>query len=158
MKKGFSLAALTATATIIIILMSVVIISGNKTGDSRKKSNFAAEISTLQSAIDSYISSNPYDYPFLNSVTLDLSNVSEQNRLQFTNNGDKIDGNVISLYEIDYEKIGYTNLKYVNKKESTNDVYLVSGTTYKVYYGCGFKVGNEVYYTLTDELKSNLGL
>jgi hypothetical protein len=136
-----------------IILISVVTISGNKMSNNRKLANFATEISTIQDAVDAYLSSNPNDYPILNSVNVNLTNVSQTNRLQFTNNGDIITNNSINLYEIDYNKINYTNLQYGTKKNDNTDVYLMSASTSKVYYIKGFKSGENVYYTFNDELK-----
>lgn len=156
MKKGVSLAALTATITIMIILISVVTISGSKMLNNTKITNFATEIKTIQQAVDTYLLKNPDEYPVSNSIILDLSNVSSENRLQFTDNGDVIVNDSISLFEIDYNKIGYTDLKYGNKKDGENDIYVLSGITGKVYYAKGFKVGSEIFYTLTSGLEKAL--
>ena len=156
MKKGFSIAALVATVTIMVILISVATISANNMSKNTKASNFAVEINSIEQAVNSYIQSNPNDYPILNSVTIDVSTIGDANKVQFTNNGDTISNNQITLFEIDYNKINYGNLKYGTKKDGTNDVYLFSTVTNKVYYAKGFKVGNKAYYTLTDELKKKI--
>lgn len=156
MKKGVSLVALVTTIVIMLILITVVTISGNKMSNNTKKTNFATEINSIQKAVDSYLEKNEDDYPILNNIIINLSNVSDENRLQFTSNGDKIINNIISLFEIDYEKIGYTDLKYGNKKDGENDIYVLSAITGKVYYVKGFKTNNKVYYTLTEELQKSL--
>lgn len=154
MKRGVSLSTLVATTVIIIILITVVTISGAKMSDNIRKTSFALEIKTIQQSIDSYLHEHQNEYPTAGSIVLDLSNVSSKN--QFTDNGDIITNNTISLFVIDYTKIGYTNLKYGNKKDGKNDIYVLSGITGKVYYAKGFKVGNQVYYTLTPELEKVL--
>lgn len=156
MKKGVSLAALMATITIIVILISTVTISGKKMSDNVKKSNFALEINSIQQSVDSYVEKNNGMYPITNSVVVNLSDVSDENKEQFTNNGEMISGNTISLFEINYNDINFTKLKYGNKEEGNTDVYLVSAITGKVYYAKGFKIGSKVYYTLTDELKKSI--
>ena len=149
MKKGISLAALTATITIMIILISTVVISGNNMSNNTKKSNFLKEINSIQESVNTYLDNNYNDYPILNNVVIDLSNVSDENKEQFIQNGEEIINNTLSLYEIDYEKIKYTNIKYGNKKDGDNDVYVLSTVTGNVYYAKGFKVGNEVIYCST---------
>lgn len=156
MKRGVSIATLTATVTIMIILITTVTISASNMLNNVKRTNFATEISSIQKSVDSYLQKNENDYPILGSVLINLDNVSEESKLQFTNNGENITNNVITLFNIDYEKIGYTDLKYGNKENGENDIYVLSGLTGKVYYAAGFKVGNEVYYTLTDELKKKI--
>lgn len=156
MKKGISLAALISTITIILILITVVTISGSKMSNNTKRSSFATEINTIQKSVDSYLQRNENEYPILNNIIIDLSNVSDENKKQFTDNGDKIINNTIALFEIDYSKIGYTDLKYGNKKEGKNDMYLLSGVTGRVYYAKGFVVGENTYYTLTSDLEKVL--
>lgn len=156
MKKGVSIAAVTATITIMIILITVVTISGHKMSENSKRSNFALEIYSIQQAVDSYLQNNPNDYPILSSVIINLTNVADENKLQFTNNNDIITDNKISLFEIDYDKIGYSNLKYGNKQDGENDIYLLSAVSGKVYYAKGFIASNEVYYTLTPTLEKVL--
>ena len=149
MKRGISLAALVATITIMIILVSTVVMAGNNMYNNVKKSNFLKEINSIQESVNAYLDKNPNEYPILNNLVIDLSNVSDENKAQFSQNREDITNNMVSLYEIDYEKIGYNNLKYGNKKQGTNDVYVLSTTTGKVYYSKGFKVGSEVIYTST---------
>lgn len=156
MKKGISLAALISTITIILILSTTVIISSNKMSNRTKRNNFATEIHTIQKSVDSYLQKNENEYPILNSIIIDLSNVSDENKKQFTDNGDKIVNNTISLFEIDYSKIGYTDLKYGNKKDGKNDMYLLSCITGRVYYAKGFVAGENIYYTLTSDLEKVL--
>ena len=105
-----------------------------------KKTNFLKEINAIQERVNAYLNENPNDYRILNNVVINVSNESEKNKTQFTSNGEEIISNTVSLYEIDYEKIGYDNLKYGNKSSGTNDIYVMSATTGKVYYAKGFKV------------------
>lgn len=146
MKKGISIAALTATITIMVVLVSTVVITGNKMSNNVKKSNFLSEINMIQESVNSYMQKNPNNYPILNNVIIDLSNVSSDNQKQFSENGDEINNNTVSLFEIDFEKLNYQNLKYGRKKYGENDIYVMSATTGKVYYAKGFEVGNEIIY------------
>lgn len=156
MKKGISLISLMATITIMIILISTVAISGTQMSNQRKLADFATEISALQDSVNNYLKINPYDYPILDSVIVDLNQVSKENQEQFIANGDRILNNTIHLYEIDYQKINHTHLKYGKDGEDKADRYLLSAETGKVYYIKGLKVGKQVYYTLTEELKKKI--
>lgn len=153
MKKGFSLVALVAAVVIMLIFISVITVSGSNMARSRKLSSFATEINTVQKAVDTYLNTNSNDYPILESVQINLSSLASDSKVQFTDNGDTISNNTITLYKIDYDKIGVTDLEYGNYSYGENDVYLLSAVTSKVYYVKGFKVGSKVYYTITDEVK-----
>ena len=117
-----------------------------------KKTNFLKEINAIQERVNAYLNENPNDYRILNNVVINVSNESEKNKTQFTSNGEEIISNTVSLYEIDYEKIGYDNLKYGNKSSGTNDIYVMSATTGKVYYAKGFKVWSETIYASTTDV------
>ena len=51
MKRGISLAALVATITIMIILVSTVVMAGNNMYNNVKKSNFLKEINSIFSVL-----------------------------------------------------------------------------------------------------------
>ena len=108
----------------------------------------------LQTAVDAYYTKNNATFPASNAIVLNLSNATSKVKGQFTTN-DSITNDAITLYEIDYALIGVDSLKYGRKQDGTNDVYAISRNSGKVYYAKGLKIGNDIYYTLTDDI-SNL--
>lgn len=152
MKKGISLVALIATVSIMIILITTVTISGIATADNSKKLTLSTELTLLKESIDGFNAKSNGEYPISGSISLDISNVSNNSKLQF--NGENIVNNKVILYEIDYKLMGITSLKYGLKKDGLNDIYVFSKDTKRVYYAKGIAVGNKTYYTLTDDLKS----
>lgn len=151
MKKGISLIALMATITILLILVTTVTISGIQSADNAKRTMFATEISNLQESVDAYKLKNNGDYPTKDIVSVNLGSVSANSITQF--NGEKISNSTLSLYEIDYDKLNITSLRYGNKTDGDNDVYALSQDTGRVYYVKGLNVGSKTYFTLTDDLK-----
>ena len=147
-----------ATVTIMLILMTTIIIAANNISSNAKRINFASEIKTIQQAVDSYVTKNEGEYPTVNSIVMDISKLDPTYQTQFTANQESvIDGKII-LNEIDYQKIGITDLKYGNGKRGTNDIYAVSTQTGKVYYVMGVTISNYSYYTLTSDLSKLLKL
>lgn len=147
-----------ATVTIMLILMTTIIIAANNISSNAKRINFASEIKTIQQAVDSYVTKNEGEYPTVNSIVMDISKLDPTYQTQFTANQESvIDGKII-LNEIDYQKIGITDLKYGNGKRGTNDIYAVSNQTGKVYYVMGVTISNYAYYTLTSDLAKLLKL
>ena len=147
-----------ATVTIMLILMTTIIIAANNISNNTKRINFASEIKSIQQAVDSYVEKNEGEYPTVNSVITDISQLDPIYQSQFTANGESlIDGKII-LNEIDYSKIGVTDLKYGTGKRGNNDIYAVSNQTGKVYYVMGINIDNYSYYTLTQDLLNLLKL
>lgn len=155
MKKGISFTILAITVLIMVILLTSLTIAGSSTVNNSKKLSFATEISTLQMAVDSYKEKNN-TYPIKNSIVVDISDLNEYERSQFTRNDEELELNRIVLNEIDYEKISINSLKYGKQEDGENDLYAVSPKTGKVYYAKGMKVGTKSYFALTDELNKTL--
>lgn len=154
MKKGFSFIVLTASVVVILLLVTTVTIAGTTTANNSRKLSFAMELNALTQSVNSYANSNNGEYPVGNNIVVNISNIDSEYVSQFSD--EEIVGNTVALAEIDYEKIGYTTLKYGNGKDGENDVYAVSPLTGKVYYAKGLKIGTKVYYTLTSELENTL--
>jgi hypothetical protein len=114
------------------------------------------ELKTMGQAVSSYFDKNNETYPTGNLIVLDLTNLTSDSRLQFEENGETIINNKVNLYEIDYQKIDTTSLKYGNKKDGENDIYVVSQKTGKVYYAKGYTVGSKTYFAITQELAKTL--
>lgn len=153
-KKGISMVVLIATITIMLILITTATIAGTTTANNSKKIAFASEISSIESAVKNYASVNDSTYPIKSSVVLDISGAKNE-IAQF--NDENISSNyTVVLYEIDYEKINITSLKYGNLKQDSNDEYLISLKTGKVYYAKGLQIGSNTYFSYTDDLKDLL--
>lgn len=110
----------------------------------------------IQNAVDAYYTKNNATFPVKDTVILDISNVRANVKGQFTENGETIVNNTITLCEIDYDKIGIDALKYGRKQNGSQDVYVVSRKTGNVYYALGVKIGNDTYYSLSDDIKNIL--
>ncbi|MDD2376659.1 MAG: type II secretion system protein [Clostridia bacterium] len=152
MKKGITLLALVATIVIMSILLTTVTISGIATVNNAKKMNFASEASLLQESVEAYSTKNNGEFPIGDSIQLNITGVTPDSLMQF--DGEVIIDNKVVLYELDYELLGITSLKYGLGQNGPEDIYVVSKDTNRVYYAKGIPVGNVTYYTLTDELKS----
>lgn len=147
-----------ATVTIMLILMTTIIIAANSISDNSKRISFASEIKSIQQAVNSYVTKNEGEYPTVNSIVVDISKLDPTYQTQFTANQESVVDGKIILNEIDYQKIGITDLKYGNGKRGTNDIYAVSTQTGKVYYVMGVTISNYSYYTLTSDLSKLLKL
>ena len=153
MKKGISLSVLSVIIVIMVILTTTVTTTGSMALSNSKKMKFASEIAFVQEMVDKYINDKS-DYPTNNIVEVDLSNVTANSIVQFD---DEIkNGNVITLYELDFSLLGKTDLIY-GTKEDAKDIYALSKDTGRVYYIKGLKVRDITYYTLTEDLKESIG-
>lgn len=152
MKKGIAMATLVAIIFVMLILVSVITVTGINTSNTSKKITFASELKMLQDSVDSYRTKNLGEYPASDFVTIDLSGASLDVKKQFEDKGEEILDSKVILSKIDYIKLDLTSLAR-GTSDTTDDIYVVSNKTGKVYYAKGLKIGNNTYYTLTDELK-----
>lgn len=150
-KKGISLIILATTVVIMMILITTVTISGVSTLNRTKKMKFATEVSFIQEMVNSYKMNHMGEYPVGNSVQMDISGVTSKAMPQFDGET-RTATSTITLYEIDLNLLGKTDLTYGNRK-SADDIYLVSKETDRVYYAKGLKASGNTYYTLTEELQ-----
>ena len=159
-KKGISMIVLLITIAVFLILVTVVTISSNKILNNTKKKQFAREIYEVQNLVDKYkYEKEEYPYTILDdntneSISIDIT---DEIKNQFENE-DITEDNKVVLYSIDLNKIGAENItRGIKKDNNLKDVYAFSNKTGIVYYIDGYKVGNNTYYTLTDELKKIIG-
>lgn len=156
MKKGISLIVLFIVVLVIIILATTLTVTGINVYNNSKITRFATEMAYVKEALDAYRTQNNGMYPIKDAVVLDISQVSSKAKVQFQD--ENITDNKVTLYEIDFSLLGVNELSYGNKKEGDKtDMYVVSMDTSNVYYAKGYKVNNNTYYTLTDELKEAIG-
>lgn len=153
MKKGIAMASVVVIISVMILLISVITVTGLNTANTSKKISFASEIKMLQDSIDSYRTKKDGEYPINDFVTIDLTNASDDTKKQFEDNNEDILNNKVILNKVDYTKLDILNLTR-GKDINSDDVYVVSNKTGIVYYAKGLKIGNETYYALTEELKA----
>ena len=159
-KKGISMIALLITISVFLILLTVITISSDKIVNNTKKKQFAREIYEVQNLVDKYkYEKEEYPYTILDdntkeSISIDITDdINDQFKNEGVTEGDKA-----KLYTIDLNKIGAENItRGIKKDNNLKDVYAFSEKTGIVYYIKGYKVGKNVYYTLTDELKGQIG-
>lgn len=159
-KKGISMIALLITIAVFLILLTVITISSDKIINNTKKKQFAREIYEVQNLVDKYkYEKEEYPYTILDDNTKESMSIDITDDLndQFDSEGVK-EGDKVELYTIDLNKIGAENItRGIKKDNNLKDVYAFSEKTGIVYYIKGYKVGKNVYYTLTDELKGQIG-
>ena len=157
LKKGVSLIVLLMTIAVMLILLTTITVSSSNIINNSKKRQFAKELYEIQNLVDKYKYENN-DYPYI--IENDENKTVKKNVENISNifvGEEKVD-NVITLYPINLSKVGVENLsRGINKEDNEEDVYAFSNKTGKVYYVKGYKVGDDTYYTLTDELKELLG-
>ena len=155
MKKGIAMVTLVVTIAVMITLVSVITYTGINTANTSKKIVFASEIKMVQESVDGYRTKNDGDYPISDFVTIDLTGASSDVKKQFTDNAEEIIDNKLYLSKIDYTKLDLNSLTR-GVSQTDDDIYVFSIKTGIVYYAKGLKIGNNTYYTLTDELKNLL--
>ena len=154
MKKGIAMVTLVVIISVMLILVSVITVSVVNVSNTSKKIAFASEINMLQESVNSYRTNNN-EFPIIDFVVIDLSGASDDVKKQFQENSEDITDDKVYLNKIDYTKLDISSLSR-GVSESEDDIYVVSSKTGIVYYAKGLKIGNETYYTLTDELKNLL--
>lgn len=146
MKKGLSLLSLMITVIIIILLATTVTISATSSINNSRKISFATEISFIQESVNNYYTQND-TIPVLEKIYFHFD---EKYKYEF--NDEKVVDNTVELYKLDLSKIGNIETTY-GKNAREDDVYAVSLDTNKIYYVAGLSIGNNIYYSLTDDLK-----
>ncbi len=155
LKKGIAMVTLVAVISIMLLLVSIITISGIQTSNTSRKITFASELDMLQDAVDSYRTINNGEFPISDFIVLDLKTASEDVKNQFVKNDEEILNDTVLLSKIDYTKLDIGNIKR-GHSDTQDDIYAVSNKTGIVYYAKGQKIGNDTYYTLTEELKKLL--
>lgn len=153
-RSGISLMILAITIIVMIILASATIISYNGILTDTLKKDFASEIYSIQKLIETYEFLNS-EYPILDEYDLDINGVEEEYRFEFEKEN-IVDG-IVKLYIIDLNKCDVRNVKRGNNKND-KDIYVVSKDTGIVYYIDGEIIDGIRYYTLTDDLKNEIGM
>lgn len=155
-KQGITVTMMAVTVAILLIIATTITYSINSTMNFSRLSNWVNEISYVQDVVDEKITNTSTFVSGLDSITVDVSGLTtEQIAEQF--DGETLTGNTIKLYVLDLGTLNITNTVYGNL-DSTQDVYAVSSTTGRVYYAGGLEVDNDIYYSLTDNLKERFSI
>lgn len=153
-KRGVSLIVVIIAIAIILVISATAVFEGKSILTKAKKRELATDFYLMSKAIS--------DYEFANSKLPVSSTVSlpvpEDAKEQFQNEPDLNNSGKIELKYIDYSKLNTENLVRGLSKEGADDRYAVSEWTGRLYYLKGEKIGNDVYYTLTDDLQKLLDI
>jgi len=149
-KRGISLIALVATIIVALIILSTVIFAFESIVNNTKKSEFAKEAYTVKKLVLNYEFMNS-KYPTKDQITVDLTTLNETSKNQFSDEPGYATGSII-LGTVNLSQAGVDNIVRGTTKYGDNDIYAFSVTTKKIYYLMGELIGNDIYYTLTDEL------
>ncbi len=143
-KKGVTVAMLVTILLIISLMTTTITIAVVNTVKSSKLKAFATELSLVQDTIQELSFSGSVNEYLADDILLTLNSVE-----QFE--GENIDNNTVLLHILDLPQIGIKKSIYGTGKLD-KDYYAVSLDTMKVYYVAGYDSGDEIYYTLTEEL------
>jgi len=153
-KNGVTIVALTMIIITMSILLSIVGLNINNVIKETQVKGFASELQQLEYLINDYKTRNSGNVYF-NEYIIDTTAIPSDFLAQMSE--ETIVGNNITLYEIDYYKIDAMDTNYGKQENGSDDIYLYSLATGKVYYKLGFEYNSEKYYTLTNYLKEILG-
>ena len=150
-KQGITIALLVGTVVILLIIVSAITVSYANIKDTTNKREFAKEIYTIGTLLEKYRFEKG-TYPEKGEFTLDLNSINGNSRDQFVNEPNYA-SNTILLSKLDLASMDVETVNRGVEKEGNTDIYAVSKSTGNIYYIQGEKIGDTVYYTLTDELK-----
>ena len=153
-KKGLSLVVFVISIAVALALTTVITTSYSVIANSTKLREFGNEINQLQKAVDEYNFLNN-EYPIYQKYSLDLEFIDASVRSkQFgTETGS------LEFYIIDLQKLGISEIRRGNPINiQTRNAYAISKNNGKVYYLAGVNIGDDWYYTLTDEIKEKLDI
>lgn len=150
-KQGITIALLVGTVVILLIIVSAITVSYANIKDTTNKREFAKEIYTIGTLLEKYRFEKG-TYPEKGEFTLDLNSINGNSRDQFATEPSYA-SNTILLSKLDLASMDVETVNRGMEKEGNTDIYAVSKSTGNIYYIQGEKIGNTVYYTLTDELK-----
>ena len=128
--KGITITTLVVTVIIMLILTSTVVMKLNDSSEISKLNNLYADIKLLEDKVLEYYN----DYG-----TLPVKGDSIEPLLSMEE-GEK-------YYEIDLSKLQNITLKYGHGNINDEDIYIVNGDTFDVYYYKGIEYKGNIYYT-----------
>ena len=159
-KNGISLMALIATVAVVLILITTITVSFEFVYTQTKEKDFANEIYSIQKLVDIYHFKNN-KYPVVSEdedIVVDLSKMNNNDKTQFSKEEVVMENSMIILKRIDLYEADVNECKNGHGTVDDKNIYCVSENTGIVYYLKGKNFGDNVYYTLTEELKTRLGI
>lgn len=142
------------TVVVIVILASTTIVSYNNIVEDTLKRDFASQIYSVQKLVEQYYFMND-EYPITEEYILNMDSIDPKYNFEFEK--ETVENGVIIFYVIDLNKCDVQEIKR-GKRETNEDIYVVSKETGIVYYIDGIEINNIKYYTLTDDLRNEIGL
>lgn len=152
-KKGISLVILVITILVMIVLASVIVTVSSDAFNNSKKAAFAMDLEQVEQLVEEYYLNNnelpiniedEYDKSTLVGLALEGAEfLSEEINL----NGDDDE----TFYKIDMSKLPIEEtLRGLDEDEA--DIFVITNTSYNVYYVRGERIGDVYYFSLTEEL------
>ena len=162
-KNGIALLYLIIVIILMLILAGTVVVNMNTSSDSTRLSTFANNITQIQEAVRAeYILDGTIpqkaDTTILSKDDV-ITRVYVDNREAFReelvlNN----ESSHVEFLELDLGKLGITKEKYGFGERGTDDVYVVTTDTLRVYYLYGTEYNDERYFSLNSKIASILNL
>lgn len=158
-KEGISLIVLIITIALLLILSSAVILGINVSVQNANLSRFTNDLSHLQDSVKSmYILENrlpTVDNEKLLSKNDVLNLVNDKNKelfeIELNNNGENEN---VEFYEIDLKKAGADMIQVGSGKNGSDDIYVISTNSLKVYYLKGLFYRKKMYFSLNSDIAS----
>ena len=113
MKKGINMLTLSVVIVVILIITSATSISILNIKENSDKTKFVSEITLINQEIVSY-KYKTGNYPEKGTISLNLEELSEKAVEQFKGENITVSNN-ITLFLIDFEKIGIENYSYFSR-------------------------------------------
>lgn len=162
-KNGIALLYLIIVIILMLILAGTVVVNMNTSSDSTRLSTFANNITQIQEAVRAeYILDGTIpqkaDTTVLSKDDV-ITRVYVDNREAFReelllNN----ESSNVEFLELDLGKLGITKEKYGFGERGTDDVYVITTDTLRVYYLYGTEYNDERYFSLNTKIASILNL
>ena len=162
-KNGISLLYLILIIILMLILAGTVLVNMDVSSDNTRLSTFANNITQIQEAVraEYLLDGTIPQKSDTNVLSKDdvIAMVYEENREAFReelllNN----ESAHVEFVEIDLGKLGVTKEKYGFGEKGTDDVYVVTTDTLRVYYLYGTSYKDERYFSLNSKIASILNI
>lgn len=155
MKKGITIIILLITIIVIAILSATVVITSKTSVNKSNLANFTQNMSKIEDAVITYyatrgvlpVKANTSKITKADVLAIVNENYTDTFQEQLEANGDG-DSN---FYYLDIEKIGVEKVTVDFSLEQDDWIINEEGT--HIYYTEGFKIGAQMYFTVTGSMK-----
>lgn len=162
-KNGIALLYLVLIIILMLIIAGTVLVNMNVSSDSTRLSTFVNNVTQIQEAVRAeYLLDGTIPQKENTDILSKddvIAMVYEENREAFReelllNN----ESSYVKFIELDLSKLGITKEKYGFGERGTDDVYVVTTDTLRVYYLYGTRYNNERYFSLNTKIASILNI